>query len=76
MSVSECSGDCPFDVEGFASDEGCRSRVDRTATVKTVVLTGEMVSFAFKDSDALFNLGTAIGSHRHSGGCYIAMNGT
>ncbi len=47
-----------------------------TITDKTIVLTGAMIPFAFKHSDALFNVGTALGaavSMPH--GVYLAMNG-
>ncbi len=43
---------------------------------KTVVLVGAMVPYRFKDSDALFNLGFAMGALKHlDSGVYIAMNG-
>ncbi len=45
-------------------------------TEKTIVLTGAMIPYAFKNSDALFNVGTALGalaSMPH--GVYLAMNG-
>ncbi len=42
---------------------------------KTVVLTGAMIPFSFKNSDALFNVGLAIGALSGlSKGVYIAMN--
>jgi len=43
---------------------------------KTIVLTGAMVPYRFSDSDAIFNLGTAIAFAQvlHPG-VYIAMNG-
>jgi len=44
---------------------------------KTIILTGAMIPFAFKNSDALFNLGTAFGGiSTLKQGVYIAMNGT
>jgi len=44
---------------------------------KTIILTGAMIPFAFKNSDALFNLGTAFGGiSTLKEGVYIAMNGT
>jgi L-asparaginase len=43
---------------------------------KTIVLTGAMVPFVFKHSDAMFNLGFALGALNNlSEGVYIAMNG-
>lgn len=43
---------------------------------KTVVLTGAMVPFAFKHSDALFNVGVALGAVQAlAAGVYVAMNG-
>ncbi len=44
---------------------------------KTIVLTGAMVPFVFKHSDALFNLGFALGALQTlSTGVYISMNGS
>lgn len=43
---------------------------------KTIVLTGAMVSYVLKGSDALFNLGTAIAfAQSLAVGVYVAMNG-
>ncbi len=44
---------------------------------KTILLTGAMVPFAFKNSDASFNVGTAFGAlgGRLEHGIYLAMNG-
>jgi L-asparaginase len=43
---------------------------------KTIVLTGAMVPFEMKDSDALFNLGFACAAAQTlSHGVYVAMNG-
>lgn len=43
---------------------------------KTVVLVGAMIPFAFKNSDALFNLGAAVSAVQLLGnGVYICMNG-
>lgn len=48
-----------------------RARLD-----KTIVLTGAMIPYEVADSDALFNLGCALGVVQHLGhGVYIAMNG-
>jgi L-asparaginase len=45
-------------------------------TDKTIVLTGAMIPFAFKNSDALFNLGFALSSVQTlSHGVYICING-
>jgi len=43
---------------------------------KTIVLVGAMIPYRFKDSDALFNLGFAMGALQNLvNGVYIAMNG-
>ena len=43
---------------------------------KTVVMTGALQPAAFKSSDAIFNIGCAIGAlQAASPGVYIAMNG-
>ncbi|MCP5325749.1 MAG: asparaginase [Oceanospirillaceae bacterium] len=43
---------------------------------KTVVLTGAMVPHAFKHSDAMFNVGVALGAVQALvAGVYVAMNG-
>lgn len=43
---------------------------------KTVVITGAMIPYSFKNSDALFNLGSAITAvSLLKNGVYIAMNG-
>ena len=43
---------------------------------KTIVLFGAMIPYSFGDSDALFNLGTALAAvQTKSHGIYITMNG-
>lgn len=43
---------------------------------KSIVLTGAMVPYSVRDSDALFNLGFALAAVQLApGGVYIAMNG-
>jgi L-asparaginase len=43
---------------------------------KTIILTGAMIPYAFKNSDALFNLGFALGALEiEKNGVFIAMNG-
>ena len=43
---------------------------------KTIVLTGAMLPYELKNSDAVFNLGFAIGvAQTLENGVYIAMNG-
>jgi L-asparaginase len=43
---------------------------------KTIILTGAMLPEKFKDSDAGFNLGIALGAIEYLGrGVYVAMNG-
>ena len=45
-------------------------------TDKTIVLTGAMIPYGIKNSDALFNVGTALGAVAAMGhGVYLAMNG-
>lgn len=46
------------------------------ALVKTVILTGAMIPYEIANSDALFNLGFAIGvAQTLPAGVYVAMNG-
>ncbi|WOJ95669.1 asparaginase domain-containing protein [Congregibacter brevis] len=48
----------------------------KSITGKTIVLTGALQPAAFKGSDAIFNIGCAIGAlQAASPGVYIAMNG-
>ena len=48
-----------------------------TIAGKRIILTGAMIPYAFKNSDALFNLGTAFGAVWGSeNGVFVAMNGT
>ncbi|RJG02970.1 asparaginase domain-containing protein [Noviherbaspirillum sedimenti] len=43
---------------------------------KTIVLTGAMIPYEIADSDALFNLGVAVGvAQTLPAGVYVAMNG-
>jgi len=43
---------------------------------KTIIITGAFLPEKFKDSDASFNIGTALGAIEHlEKGVYIAMNG-
>jgi L-asparaginase len=43
---------------------------------KTVVFTGALQPAAFRDSDAIFNIGCALGAAQSAApGAYIAMNG-
>jgi L-asparaginase len=52
------------------------ARVLRNIQGKVIVLTGAMEPSSFKSSDAVFNLGFAIGAVSSLGeGVYIAMNG-
>jgi L-asparaginase len=47
-----------------------------TINDKTIVLVGAMIPFTFKNSDALFNLGSAFGAvDILKSGVYICMNG-
>lgn len=44
---------------------------------KTIILVGAMIPYVFKHSDAIFNIGVAIGALQSKPhGVYIAMNGT
>lgn len=48
----------------------------RAALPKTIVLTGAMIPYEVKNSDALFNFGFALGALQFlAPGIYIAMNG-
>jgi L-asparaginase len=50
--------------------------IARTASGKTIVLTGAMIPYAFGSSDGLFNLGSALSFVQVlAQGVYIAMNG-
>lgn len=52
------------------------ARLAAAALNKTIVLTGAMVPWSVRDSDAAFNLGFALAAARLlSGGVSIAMNG-
>lgn len=52
------------------------ARVLQATPGKTIVLTGAMQPLLFKDSDAVFNIGFALGVlMSRSPGVYIAMNG-
>jgi L-asparaginase len=43
---------------------------------KTIILTGAMIPFSFKNSDALFNVGSAFGAIEVlRNGVYVVMNG-
>lgn len=43
---------------------------------KTIVLTGAMIPYVFKDTDAVFNVGFALAATQTlSSGVYVAMNG-
>ena len=43
---------------------------------KTIVLVGAMIPYAFKNSDALFNIGCALGAVQSlKSGVYVVMNG-
>ena len=45
-------------------------------TGKTIVLTGAMIPYEIANSDALFNLGVAVGvAQVLPAGVYVAMNG-
>ncbi len=47
-----------------------------TISNKTIILTGAMIPYAFKNSDSLFNLSFALASAQmQSSGVYICMNG-
>ena len=67
--------------EGVVITHGTDSMVE-TATVlmdiphKTIVLTGALNPARFRDSDAIFNIGCAVGAVQSlPPGVYIAMNG-
>lgn len=49
--------------------------LDKHIKDKTVALFGAMIPYSIKNSDALFNLGTALSAAKNKPGVYIAMNG-
>jgi len=52
------------------------AEVLNAATDKTIVLTGAMQPARFRDTDAIFNIGCAIGAlQSQPAGIYLAMNG-
>lgn len=52
------------------------ARVLEVLTDRTIVLTGALNPARFRDSDAVFNIGCAVGAVQSlSSGVYIAMNG-
>jgi L-asparaginase len=52
------------------------AEVLNAATDKTIVLTGAMQPARFRDTDAIFNIGCAIGAlQSQPAGVYLAMNG-
>ena len=49
----------------------------KSSTGKTIILTGAMVPYSIRNSDAMFNLGAAVSSVQLlEPGVYICMNGT
>jgi L-asparaginase len=56
--------------------ESAKAIAAQVSSDKTVILFGAMVPYSFKNSDALFNLGTAMAAVQIlSPGVYITMNG-
>ena len=52
------------------------TEIAKNVSMKTIVLTGAMIPYAFGSSDGLFNLGSALSFVQVLGpGVYIAMNG-
>jgi L-asparaginase len=70
-----------LDVEKILVTHGTDTMVDSALAIgdfsdKTVVFTGAMRPARFTDTDALFNVGVAIGAlQSRSSGVYIAMSG-
>ncbi len=59
-------------TDGMVETAGWLSKIEN----KTIVLTGALQPAAFTNTDALFNIGCAIGAIQSLGvGVYIAMNG-
>ena len=73
--VSECSEKHILITHGTDTmDQTARALSD--IQEKTIVLTGSLLPAHFKDSDAEFNIGSALGSMWSADpGVYIAMNG-
>jgi len=56
--------------------ETAHALADARLDVKTIVLTGAMIPYAFGSSDGLFNLGSALSfAQVLPAGVYVAMNG-
>lgn len=64
-------------VHGTDTMQDTAQWLARAQLPKTIVLTGAMVPLDIAHSDALFNLGYALGLAQHMPpGVYVAMNGT
>jgi len=56
--------------------ETARALKERVGDIKTVVLVGSLTPARFRETDAEFNIGVAIGAAQSLGpGVYLAMNG-
>jgi L-asparaginase len=63
-------------IHGTDSMEVTAKRLGLASLNKTIVLTGAMVPYSVTGSDAIFNLGTAIGFvQMKQKGVYVSMNG-
>ena len=72
----QCEESCIVITHGTDTMVDTARLLQRLALAKTIVLTGAMIPYVFDKSDALFNLGTAIGAVQTlADGVYIAMNG-
>lgn len=73
--VERCKEDCVLVTHG--TDGMVRTGQALTGIAgKTIILTGALQPAAFKHSDAIFNIGCALGALQASPpGVYIAMNG-
>ncbi|MCD4824121.1 MAG: asparaginase [Phycisphaerae bacterium] len=80
QSILESCKTCPEKhiVITHGTDTMCRTAevIGAADLPKTIVLTGAMIPYAFGDSDAMFNLGMALGAVQTlPTGVHIAMNG-
>jgi len=63
-------------THGTSNMEGTAQFLGERIKNKTIVLTGAMIPYAFRDSDALFNMGSALAFVQTlPSGVYISMNG-
>ena len=74
--VMSCNADKIIITHGTDTMTDSAQLIGNNCKDKTIVITGAMIPFQFNNSDALFNLGTAIAFVQSKPkGVYIAMNG-